>query len=33
MKYVHKLNPKIEIKNAVSILISSDFLQMAPLVD
>ena len=33
MKYVHSLNPELEIKNSVSILISSDFLQMAPLVE
>ena len=32
MKYVHGASPNIEIKTAVSILISSDFLQMAPLV-
>jgi hypothetical protein len=29
MKYVHRLNPVVDTKNAVSILISSDFLQMA----
>lgn len=28
MRYVHKKEPKLEIKNSVSILISSDFLQM-----
>ena len=33
MKYVHSLNPELEIKNSISILISSDFLQMAPLVE
>ena len=33
MRYVHKKEPKLEIKNSVSILISSDFLQMAPLVE
>eukprot|EP00347_Sterkiella_histriomuscorum_P014204 403361772 len=33
MKYVHKKEPKLEIKNSVSILISSDFLQMAKLVE
>lgn len=32
MKYVHKKEPKLEIKNSVSILISSDFLQMSSLV-
>lgn len=32
MNYVHGQNPKLEIKSAVSILISSDFLQMEPLV-
>jgi hypothetical protein len=32
MNYVHGLNPELEIKSAVSILISSDFLQMEPLV-
>jgi hypothetical protein len=33
MRYIHKKEPIIEIKNAVSILISSEFLQMAVLVD
>ncbi len=33
MRYVHRKEPKLEIKNSVSILISSDFLQMAPLVE
>jgi hypothetical protein len=33
MRYIHKKDPKLEIKNAISILISSDFLQMAHLVD
>jgi hypothetical protein len=33
MNYVHGLNPELEIKSAVSILISSDFLQMTPLVN
>jgi hypothetical protein len=33
MKYVHGSQPKLEIKNAVSILISSDFLQMKNLTD
>ena len=33
MKYVHGLKPDMEIKTAISILISSDFLQMAGLVD
>ena len=33
MKYVHKKEPKLEIKNSISILISSDFLQMEPLVE
>jgi hypothetical protein len=32
MNYVHSLKPELEIKQAVSILISSDFLQMEPLV-
>lgn len=32
MNYVHSRNPALDIKLAVSILISSDFLQMAPLV-
>jgi hypothetical protein len=33
MRFVHKKEPKLEIKNSISILISSDFLQMAPLVE
>ena len=33
MKYVHGLKPAMEVKTAISILISSDFLQMAGLVD
>jgi len=33
MKYVHGLKPEMEIKTAISILISSDFLQMAGLVE
>lgn len=33
MKYIHKKEPQIEIKNSVSILISSDFLQMDELVE
>jgi hypothetical protein len=33
MRYVHKKNPHFEIKTAISILISSDFLQMGPLVN
>lgn len=33
MKYVHQTNPELDIKNAISILISSDFLQMAALVE
>lgn len=33
MRYIHKKEPVIEIKNSVSILISSDFLQMKDLVD
>lgn len=33
MRYVHKKEPKLDFKNAISILISSDFLQMAPLVE
>ena len=32
MRYVHKKEPKLDVKNAISILISSDFLQMTPLV-
>ena len=32
MRYIHKKEPKLEVKNAISILISSDFLQMAHLV-
>lgn len=33
MKYVHGNAPQLDIKNAISILISSDFLQMAGLVE
>lgn len=33
MRYIHGRDPKIEIKNSVSILISSDFLQMEDLVE
>lgn len=33
MKYLHGLKPDLDIKNAISILISSDFLQMARLVE
>lgn len=33
MRYVHRKEPKLELKNSISILISSDFLQMATLVD
>jgi hypothetical protein len=33
MKFIHKKEPVIEVKNAVSILISSDFLQMKELVE
>ena len=33
MRHIHKKEPVIEIKNAVSILISSDFLQMKSLVE
>jgi len=33
IKYIHRKEPNIEIKNSVSILISSDFLQMAELVE
>jgi len=33
MRYVHRQNPEQDVKNAVSILISSDFLQMAALVE
>lgn len=33
MTYIHKREPVIEVKNAVSILISSDFLQMKDLVE
>jgi len=32
MRYIHKKEPKLEVKNAISILISSDFLQMPYLV-
>jgi len=33
MRFIHKKEPTIEVKNSVSILISSDFLQMAGLVE
>ena len=33
MRYIHKKEPKFEVKNAISILISSDFLQMGHLVE
>lgn len=33
MKFVHRQKPEQDIKNAVSILISSDFLQMSGLVE
>lgn len=33
MRFVHKKEPKLEIKNSISILISSDFLQMEGLVE
>ena len=33
MRYIHRKEPKIEVKNSVSILISSDFLQMQELVN
>ncbi len=33
MQYVHSLKPAMEIKTAISILISSDFLQMSGLVE
>ena len=33
MRYIHKKEPKLDIKNDISILISSDFLQMAALVE
>jgi hypothetical protein len=33
MRFIHRKEPKLEIKNSISILISSDFLQMAPLVE
>ena len=33
MKYVHGLKPEMDVKTAISILISSDFLQMAGLVE
>ena len=33
MRYVHRKEPLLEVKNAVSILISSDFLQMEALVE
>jgi hypothetical protein len=32
MKFVHSHNPVLNVRNAVSILISSDFLQISPLV-
>lgn len=33
MQFVHEKAPKLDVKNAISILISSDFLQMADLVE
>jgi hypothetical protein len=33
MRFIHRKAPHIEIKNAVSILISSEFLQMTSLVE
>lgn len=33
MRYIHRKEPVIEVKNSVSILISSDFLQMEELVE
>lgn len=33
MRHIHRKEPKLDAKNAISILISSDFLQMGPLVD
>lgn len=33
MRYIHRKEPKLDHKNAISILISSDFLQMGPLVE
>jgi hypothetical protein len=33
MRYIHLKEPQIEVKNAVSVLISSDFLQMNVLVE
>jgi hypothetical protein len=33
MRYVYKKEPKLDIKNSISILISSDFLQMGVLVE
>ncbi len=33
MRFIHKKEPKFDVKNAISILISSDFLQMASLVE
>jgi hypothetical protein len=33
MRYIHLKDPQIEVKNAVSVLISSDFLQMSVLVE
>jgi hypothetical protein len=32
MRYIHKKEPKLEVKNSISILISSDFLQMGNLI-
>lgn len=33
MRYIHRKEPLVEVKNSVSILISSDFLQMKDLVE
>lgn len=33
MRYIHKKEPKLEVKNSISILISSDFLQMGHLIN
>ena len=33
MRFIHRKEPTIEVKNSVSILISSDFLQMEELVE
>lgn len=33
MRFIHRKEPKLDVKNAISILISSDFLQMPPLVE